>query len=658
MVVSLGTISPGDTLGKYTIEAYVGGGGFGRVYRAIQGGPAGFSRPVAIKVLRPGARSSDGSVQAFAREARTIARLQHRNIVQLYEFASEQDLYFMVMEFIDGVTLDRISRGPGEKPPLWLSLVIGQEVCRGLMYAHNLRDDEGKLLGIVHRDVKPSNILLSRQGDVKLMDFGLAKMSLVDSEQFTDAGVIKGTPAYMSPEQWRGHGATAASDVFSLAALLYELCTGKQMTVLSKRGAAGVERFAPPSSYAPGMPALVDDLLLRALQPDPAKRPSASELLDGLASGVVAIAPSDLLSRQGQELAELVKRLPPVEPEEPPAMPAAPVAAATRSLVPDAKLRAFMPQAVATQGAMPAAELPGMGAFAPRLVSDPAPRASSNPGQPSPALPSPPAPSSEHPSPELPQPDRPEETSDSLEALTRPDGVHSGPMQPQARDRPLGVSGSRASPASVEEDDALDDGTTLIQEPQMVVEQMVRRRRRQIWLLAGGGVGLLGIVSAVIIWVIVSDHSGSSMSGPDEPSVSRASGTGVGSAQGSETGSVRTPYSGAPAAGVGSDEEPAHETTVKVKKAPKVKRTSGLGGQTGGLVPPAAMGILFVNTKPWSRVYVDDKLVGDVPVLNLKIASGVHRLRMVTGSGKEYRRKVTVAPGPTPTRKLYDFSSQ
>ncbi|MFZ5785402.1 MAG: serine/threonine-protein kinase, partial [Acidobacteriota bacterium] len=213
-------IRPGTILGKYTVEGLIGGGGFGLVYRATQRGPAGFVQEVALKTVHP--RAEDG-LAALVREARIIAQLHHRNVVQVHDLAHDGEVWFLVMEFVEGVTLRELR---DRKLPLWVRVGIGAEVAAGLEYAHTLRDENGGPLGLIHRDVKPSNILLGRSGAVKLADFGLAKLSLRPSEERTEVGVVKGTPAYMSPEQRLGEPATAASDIFSLAAVLHELTTG------------------------------------------------------------------------------------------------------------------------------------------------------------------------------------------------------------------------------------------------------------------------------------------------------------------------------------------------------------------------------------------------------------------------------------------------
>jgi eukaryotic-like serine/threonine-protein kinase len=286
---------PGTVLGKYTIETCIGAGGFGRVYSAIQSGPAGFTRRVALKVMR-GKRDASSALQAFAREARTIARLQHRNIVQVHDFGCEGDQYFLVMELVDGPTLAALQ---GSRPPLWLAVAVGQEVCRGLAFAHGLCDEDGQPLGMVHRDVKPSNVLVSRQGDVKLTDFGLAKMSLVADDSLTDVGVVKGTPHYMSPEQARGARVTPAADVFSLAAVIFELCAD---LTLGRGRAFELDRV--DTARHGSLPGSLESLLRAALDPEPEARPSSAAFLTGLQATLAETAPPGQLPHLSEHLAE------------------------------------------------------------------------------------------------------------------------------------------------------------------------------------------------------------------------------------------------------------------------------------------------------------------------------------------------------------------
>lgn len=303
-------IQPGTVLlGKYTLEVLLGSGGYGEVYRATQLGPGGFARPVAIKLLRPSATVSEQALQLFAREARVIASLQHRNIVQVHEFARDQGSYFLVIELVDGITArDLILAGRGQLPP-WLGVAIGMLVSRGLQHAHDLLGEDGEPLGIIHRDVSPSNIMIDRQGEVKLSDFGLAKMSALHTDQFTEAGVIRGTPAYMSPEQREGLPISAASDVNSLAKVMYELCTGVRLTQPPGVSEGMLPPPAPPSRQAGGIPEELDELLLRALSYEPALRPTTRQLSRGLQAVLAKMLPSAVIPALGEEIARWVERV-------------------------------------------------------------------------------------------------------------------------------------------------------------------------------------------------------------------------------------------------------------------------------------------------------------------------------------------------------------
>jgi hypothetical protein len=305
-------LAPGTELGKYTIEGLIGGGGFGLVYQATQRGPAGFVQQVALKMVRANVPRAHEALASLAWEAQIIARLRHRNIVQIYDFAHERELYFLVMELVVGMTLRELCRRrEARRLPLWLKLGMGAEVTTGLQFAHTAVGDDGRPLGLVHRDIKPSNILLSKQGDVKIADFGLAKAARPPAELVTSAGIVKGTLAYMSPEQQRGKPATPASDVFSLAAVLFELCTGVNPTPQLVRG--GQPRECLPSvvnvarAEAP-LPLLreLGSALDAALSPEPGLRPSATELGEELHRFMAQLAPADSL-RLNEEVAAQVR---------------------------------------------------------------------------------------------------------------------------------------------------------------------------------------------------------------------------------------------------------------------------------------------------------------------------------------------------------------
>jgi predicted Ser/Thr protein kinase len=300
-------LAPGTELGKYTIEGLIGQGGFGVVYRATQRGPAGFAQEVALKTVRPSARPE--ALAALAHEARVVARLRHRNIVQIYDFGHADALYYLVMEFIVGLTLKELFQRGVKRLPLWLKLGIAAEVTSGLRFAHAALDDDGEPLGLIHRDIKPSNILLSRQGDVKIADFGLAKLSRVPSEEFTAAGIVKGTPAYMSPEQRAGRPATPASDVYSLAAVLFELCTGvnpaPQLSQGSSRECVPTLAGQVISDAPAGLLRALDTILAAALSNDPSRRPTAAQFGDDLRS-ILQQAPDANPAHLGDALAQLV----------------------------------------------------------------------------------------------------------------------------------------------------------------------------------------------------------------------------------------------------------------------------------------------------------------------------------------------------------------
>jgi serine/threonine-protein kinase len=213
--------------GRYKLLSLLGEGGMAKVYRAVLSGPMGFEKEVALKRLDPRLTADERMVKALINEARLGGQLRHRNIVEIYEFNHIDGNYFMAMEYVDGWTLDSIlrrCRNRREPPPTSVVVEVLLAVCRGLSYAHTLKAREGHAMNLVHRDLKPGNIIISRAGDVKILDFGIAK-SDANLYKTTAADVTKGTPIYMSPEQVTGARLDARSDLFSLGSILHELVT-------------------------------------------------------------------------------------------------------------------------------------------------------------------------------------------------------------------------------------------------------------------------------------------------------------------------------------------------------------------------------------------------------------------------------------------------
>src|SRR5438270_6362222 len=291
----------GQALGHYRIEAKLSEGGMGVVYRAFD---THLDRPVAIKILRADATTSHQRRRRFQQEAKAASALNHPNIVHIYDISSSGATDYIAMEFVDGKTLDRLIGKSGLVLRDTLKYAI--QVADALARAH--------AAGIVHRDLKPANIIVGEDGRVKLLDFGLAKLTettvqaAVDSEASTatitaredvqtEEGTIVGTVAYMSPEQAEGKKVDARSDIFSFGSVLYEMVTGRRpfegANKISTLLAILHKEPAPLAEVAPDMPAELDKIISRCLRKDPDRRAqhvddiklALEELRDDSASG-------------------------------------------------------------------------------------------------------------------------------------------------------------------------------------------------------------------------------------------------------------------------------------------------------------------------------------------------------------------------------------
>ncbi|HLL20677.1 MAG TPA: serine/threonine-protein kinase, partial [Kofleriaceae bacterium] len=265
-----------EAFGPYLIYEELGAGGMAQVHRAEVIGIEGFKRSVALKrMLRHLAEHRD-MVAAFVREARLASYMRHRNIAQTYELGKVGDVYFIAMELIDGRTLRDVLRHCGQTTgpmPVPIALNILNQICDALDYAHNLTDESGQPLGIIHRDVSPSNIIVAESGCVKLIDFGIAKGSAEGIQ--TMSGTIKGKYGYMAPEYLRG-SLDARADLFALGVIAHELLTNRPLFT----GADDMEtlnrlvkmEIQPPSRWNRQVPHDIDDVVMTALERDPEKR--------------------------------------------------------------------------------------------------------------------------------------------------------------------------------------------------------------------------------------------------------------------------------------------------------------------------------------------------------------------------------------------------
>jgi len=295
--------------GRYTLRRVLGEGGMGRVFDAELAGPSGFRKRAALKVIREAVASRSAKLASeLGREARIGGLLRHPNIVDVYDHGVTDGQPWIAMELVDGLGLDVALDRCGALPPA-LVLELAVAIASGLARAHDLEID-GERVGLVHRDLKPSNVLLGRNGEVKVMDFGIARLARLDDDR-TAEGIAKGTPAYMSPEQAEALEVDHRSDLFALGALLYELTLGErllggQSLIELMMQLIGIdERVSDPALLAP-LDALVPGLgavTARCLRRDPSERfDSAEELAAALRALRYGVPPAPPLAGFVQDL--------------------------------------------------------------------------------------------------------------------------------------------------------------------------------------------------------------------------------------------------------------------------------------------------------------------------------------------------------------------
>ncbi len=305
-------------IGRYQILDVLSEGRRGKVYRAAVTGPGGFAREVALEVVRREVRAKKGFAEVFEREANLLSKLDHPNVVTLYDFGEDGEDLFLCLERVHGRDLGswlEVARKARSGPlPVGIAVRIAEQVARGLDHVHRLAVG-GAPQHLVHRDVTPSSILIAFDGAVKLTDFGIAG---IDGRPPTGAGIAKDEAAYLSPEQLEGRGLDGRSDIFSLGAVLWELLANRHL--FGERGTDGEQVAAavrtrpiePPSSCGAVIPAELDEIVLKALERDVARRyATAADFADALLS---CDGPHHLLAGPYQIAKALRKSFPDDEP--------------------------------------------------------------------------------------------------------------------------------------------------------------------------------------------------------------------------------------------------------------------------------------------------------------------------------------------------------
>lgn len=269
-------------LGKYTLTRHIATGGMAEIWLAEQEGPGGFSKQLVIKRILSHLARDEKFTRMFLDEARTVAQLTHPNIGQIFELGEIEGSYFIAMEYIDGLDLSVLgekARAKGDFLPLGIAVKVVVDTLAALEFAHNFHDRDGAHLGLVHRDVTPHNILVSNDGVVKLVDFGVAKAKANQSK--TQTGAVKGKFAYMAPEQIESGEIDQRVDVFAAGIVLYELLTGHKPfgDDLFAVNAILTQPMPDPREHRPEVPQTLVNILNLALAKDRTKRYQSAQTM-------------------------------------------------------------------------------------------------------------------------------------------------------------------------------------------------------------------------------------------------------------------------------------------------------------------------------------------------------------------------------------------
>ncbi len=307
-----GTVGPGHILGRYELLIPVAAGGMAMVWAARLKGTRGFQKIVAVKTMLPRLSEDNQFEQMFLDEASLASQIRHPHIVEILDLGEQDGVLFLVMEWIDGVPLNQIMKAGKTMGgvPLPIAVRIVMQACAGLHAAHELKDGKSQLVGLVHRDVSPQNLLVTYDGVTKVVDFGVAKATAIGGGA-TGAGQIKGKVGYMAPEQIEGDSIDRRVDIFAMGIVLYALTTGKHPFRRESDAATMYNICSPqaalaPRKFIPEYPEALENVLMKALAKNPAERYStANEMLKELDHAL----PASERANTDQDVAVFVRKL-------------------------------------------------------------------------------------------------------------------------------------------------------------------------------------------------------------------------------------------------------------------------------------------------------------------------------------------------------------
>lgn len=310
--IASGIIAPGHVLGRYELLMPIAAGGMAMVWAARLKGTRGFQKIVAVKTMLPKLSEDVQFEQMFLDEASLASQVRHPHVVEILDLGEQEGVLFLVMEWIDGVPLNQLMKAAKSAGgmPLPIAVRVVMQTLAGLHAAHELRDPKGQLVGLVHRDVSPQNILVTYDGVTKVVDFGVAKATAI-GEGATGQGQIKGKVGYMAPEQIEGEPIDRRADLFAVGIVLYALTTGKhpfrrESDAATMYNICSPQQVLPPSKFIPDYPPALERVLLKALAKIPADRyQTANELLRDLDQ----VLPPDERAKTDEDVAQFVRKL-------------------------------------------------------------------------------------------------------------------------------------------------------------------------------------------------------------------------------------------------------------------------------------------------------------------------------------------------------------